>query len=325
MSTLVNAAWAVTLGRLSGSLDVLYGVTVSGRPEDLAGAESLVGMFINTLPVRAVLDPAAKLADWLPSFQRGFADLATYQDSRLVDIQAWSGRPRQQPLFEAILVYENYPVSAEARASGGLAVGGVTAREQNNFPLSLYVLPGDGLRLELMWDRARLDDVAADALLAEFTGVLEALSDAKRTTLADLPPEPATVAASGIFGPVGAPVHRRILDRAAAYPDRVAVIAGDGTLTYGELASRARRIAAGLAARGIAAGDRVGLFLERGADLLPALIGVHLAGAAYIPLDPAFPAERLALMVEDGRPAAIIANRDLLGHVPQGARQHAGA
>jgi amino acid adenylation domain-containing protein/non-ribosomal peptide synthase protein (TIGR01720 family) len=318
MSTLVNAAWAVTLGRLSGSLDVLYGVTVSGRPEDLAGADSLVGMFINTLPVRAVIDPAAKLADWLPAFQRGFADLATYQDSRLVDIQGWSGRPRQQPLFEAILVYENYPVSSGVRASGGLAVGAVTAREQNNFPLSLYVLPGDGLRLELMWDRARLDAAGADGLLAEFTGVLEALADQRRTTLAELPPEPAVAAVSGSFGPVGAPVHRRILDRAEADPDRLAVIAEDASLTYGELAIRARRVASGLAARGIAAGDRVGLFLERTADLLPALVGVHLAGAAYIPLDPAFPTERLALMAEDGKPAAVVANRGLLDHVPPG-------
>ncbi|QQP93606.1 amino acid adenylation domain-containing protein (plasmid) [Skermanella sp. TT6] len=318
-STLVNAAWAVLLGRYGGTLDVLYGVTVSGRPLDLDGSEGMVGMFINTLPVRAALDPAATLADWLPAFQAGFADLAAHQDSRLVDIQSWSGRPRQQPLFEAILVYENYPVASEVRASAGLAVGAVTAREQNNFPLSLYVLPGDGLRLELMWDRARLDDGAAGALLAELAALLEALADPARERIADLLPDAPDPAAIGSAGPVGPPVHRRILNHAEAEPGRFAVIAEDATLTYGELAERARRVASGLAAAGIRPDDRVGIFLDRGADLLPALLGVHLAGAAYIPLDPAFPAERLAMMVEDGRPAAIVATRALRAEAPPGA------
>ncbi|MCP4660178.1 MAG: non-ribosomal peptide synthetase, partial [bacterium] len=133
LNTLVQGAWAVLLGRYSGQGDVVFGATVSGRPAELPGVESIAGLFINTLPVRVQVDPGEPLVPWLEQFQARQAELRRYEHSPLDQVQKWSGLPAGQALFDHILVFENYPVDSALRESPpGLEITEARPWEQTN-------------------------------------------------------------------------------------------------------------------------------------------------------------------------------------------------
>ncbi len=175
ISTLIQAAWALLLSRYSGEQDVLFGATVSGRPADLAGAESIIGLFINTLPVRVPVPPDALLVEWLRQIQEQAVATRQFEYSALTQIQEWSEIPRGTPLFESILVFENYPVedslkSALPQPAGSGKEGGgagevgfaerlkieqVRSYEQTNFPLTVVSGPGEALGIKISYDPGR--------------------------------------------------------------------------------------------------------------------------------------------------------------------------
>jgi hypothetical protein len=187
LSTLAQGAWALILGRYSGRSDVLFGLTVSGRPAALAGVESMVGMFINTLPVRVAIPEPEPLVPWLKRFQAQLVMLREYEHSPPVHVQGWSDVPRGQPLFESLVVFENYPldVSLTERA-GGLAVESVETLERTNYPLTIMVIPGAELRFRIGYDARRFDEATIGRLLSHFRNVLEAFADDPGCRLADI-------------------------------------------------------------------------------------------------------------------------------------------
>src|SRR5919204_2132780 len=138
LNTLVQGAWAVLLARYSGEDEVVFGATVSGRPAELAGVEAMVGLFINTLPVRVQVPPEAQLLPWLAELQAGQVEREQYAYSPLVAIQGWSEVPRGVPLFESLVVFENYPVDAALiEQSQGLKFRNIRAVERTNYPLTV--------------------------------------------------------------------------------------------------------------------------------------------------------------------------------------------
>ncbi|MCU0488382.1 MAG: amino acid adenylation domain-containing protein [Anaerolineales bacterium] len=175
LSTLIQAAWALLLSRYSGEQDVLFGATVSGRPADLAGAESIIGLFINTLPVRVQVTQDTLLVDWLRQIQEQALSTRQFEYSALTQIQEWSEIPRGTPLFESILVFENYPVedalrsalpqqAGSAKEGGGAGGAGFAERlkieqvhsyEQTNFPLTVVSGPGESLGIKISYDPGR--------------------------------------------------------------------------------------------------------------------------------------------------------------------------
>src|SRR5262249_31093073 len=159
--------------------DVVFGVTVSGRPAELPGVEGMVGLFINTLPVRLDLaqgPTAPRLLAWLAEQQRDRVELRQHEHSPLVRVQAWSEVPRGRALFESILAFENYPLDDSFRqagaAPGGLRIEEVRGVEQPHYPLHLVAAPGESLRLGLGYDRARFDPVAIGRLLSHLETLL---------------------------------------------------------------------------------------------------------------------------------------------------------
>src|SRR5262249_42635811 len=140
VNTLFQGAWALLLSRYSGAQDVVFGTVLSGRPPAVAGVDAMLGLFINTQPLRARVPAAGGLLPWLRSLQAEQAALRQDEHLSLQEIQAWSEVPRGRPLFESLLVFENFPVDASLRGTGGLAdlrVGEVRAGERTNFPLTL--------------------------------------------------------------------------------------------------------------------------------------------------------------------------------------------
>jgi hypothetical protein len=158
LSTLVQGIWAVLISYFSGMRDVVYGVTVSGRPSDLPGIETLAGLFINTLPARARLDEAALLLPWLKDLQQQHAELRQYEHSALVDVQGWSAIPRHIPLFETIVVIGNYPTETEALEQyASLRLQLVRSSIKNNLPLTLRIVPAPALPVCLLYEQSRFN------------------------------------------------------------------------------------------------------------------------------------------------------------------------
>ncbi|WP_143664579.1 condensation domain-containing protein, partial [Streptomyces sp. NRRL B-24572] len=314
VNTVVQAAWSLVLAGLTGADDVVFGVTVNGRPAELPGIESMVGLFINTLPLRVRLDPALTTTELLDRVHRAQADLIAHQYVGLMEVQHRTGLG---PLFDTSVVFENFPFDSAPRLSAEtdqVRVVGAESHSANHFPLSLVGMPQERLRFKLFHQPDLFDEQAAAGIAARFLGVLDALVAEPGLPIGRVDPiGPAdraralTAAAGPARTEDGATLPELFTAQARRTPDAPAVRAGDRVLTYRELDARASSVARALAERGAGPGTHVAVLLPRGTDLVVALLGVAKSGAAYVPLDPAHPAERIAAVLADSAPLLAIA------------------
>ncbi|WP_327064989.1 non-ribosomal peptide synthetase [Kitasatospora sp. NBC_01302] len=301
-AVVLRAATALALNRYTGSRDdLVFGTTVAGRPAELAGVESMVGLFINTVPVRVRIDRRRSVREFLADEMARTAALQERQYTPLSTVQRLA---RVEDLFDTLLVVENFPLGEAVRTEwGGLRVVTGAAEEHTHYPLTLTALPGERLRLEADWRRDRVDDLVATGLLDQLRHVLAELAADPDRPLGRLAPLPAPTAEllRGWGGgtadlPQAPALPEQIAARAAADPTAVAVRASGVQLDYAHLVRAAGRLATALRERGIGPGDLVGVALERGAQLPVALLAVLTAGAGYVPLDPELPAARRAAL-----------------------------
>ncbi len=344
LSTVLQGAWGLVLARYqgdgghgpsSGADDVVFGLTTSGRPPDLTGAESMVGMLVTTVPARVTVDGRATPDAWLRTIQDRQLAARDHEYASLVDIHSWSDLPAGQSLFDSILVVENFPDYRPPDRPDALAVASRAYRVQSNYPLSLIALPGPALTLKAVYDPDGFDADVVDRLLAHVEGALRSLAVGRAATVDDLTivaeAERTDLTGWADGSPVAGAdelVPTRIARRIAERPESVAVVGAGERLTYGELGEAADRLAADLLAVGVGPGDVVGIGADRSVELVAAIVGVHRAGAAYLPLDPGYPAERLAFMVADADVAAVVEAGDglpSLGRIDElGARRGVG-
>jgi non-ribosomal peptide synthetase component F len=185
LNTLLLGAWGILLGRYSSSDDVVFGTAVSGRPPSLSGVESIVGVFINMLPLRVVLGSDAPLTDWLRQIQQRQIDMQQYEFTPLVHIQNWSDVPRGATLFESILVFENYPMDdvMGSREGGALAISNLRSFDRNNYPLMWLIMPGRELLLRLIYSQGQFDSSFVATALEQFETVLTLMLENSDLTL----------------------------------------------------------------------------------------------------------------------------------------------
>src|SRR5205085_740015 len=240
LSTVVQGAWALLLSSHVGREDVVFGVVVSGRSAEIREVESMVGLFINTLPIRARITAEADLIVWLRQLQAQQAEIGQYEYSPLARVQEWSEVRRGSALFESIFVFENYPVEGAANAwlqesHDGLRVGRVRSVERSNYPLTVWAIPGRELVLKIGYDARRFDG-ARDGV---------ALAERKRESLEYSPGEDAAtpLAPASLQLQKEQTIHELFERQAAATPDAVAVTFEGERLTYSELNARANRVA----------------------------------------------------------------------------------
>ncbi|MEW9547326.1 amino acid adenylation domain-containing protein [Nonomuraea sp. NPDC050783] len=304
LSMVVQTAWALVLGTLTGRDDVVFGTTVSGRPPELPGADRMIGLFINTLPVRVRLRAAEPVTAHLARLRDVHARLADHQHLGLAEIQAAAGRGE---LFDTLVLFENQPSLA-----AGPLVEGVEERDATHYPITVCARPGERLRLELACREGAVSAAEAERAAYRLVRALERMADAsdRPIGLIDLLDERERGQVLGAWAGEARPVPARtpadaFAARCADMPDATAVVDPRGdTLTYAELAARADRIAGALG--GVGPEDVVALALPRGPDLVAAVLAVWRAGAAYLPVDPGYPADRIALMLGDARAAAVV-------------------
>jgi amino acid adenylation domain-containing protein len=326
LNTLVQGAWAILLSRYSREDDVIYGSTVSGRPADLTGAESMVGLFINTLPVRVKVDANTALLPWLKQLQAQLVEMRQYEYSPLIEIQGWSEVPRGVPLFESILVFENYPVDRVLRESKvNIEIQNVSAFDRTNYPLTAIAIPGSELEFKISYDRNRFDYATITRMLGHFQTLLEAMVTNPDVLLKDLPlltkaeehqllVEWNDTQAESSHQKC---IHQLFEEQVERTPDAVAVVFEDEQLTYQELNQRANQIAHYLRKLGVEPEVLVGICIDRSPLMLVGLLGILKAGGAYVPLDPAYPKERLAFMVSDSQMPLVLIQQSLLEILPE--------
>ena len=316
-NTLIQGAWALLLGRYTGRDDVVFGTTLSTRPPELEGAESMVGLFINTLPVRVKLPAGAAVAVWLEQLQREQLEMRQHQDTPLMEIQSWSGVPRGAPLFETLVVFESYPVDGTVAADlerSGMTLADVRTHESSGYPLALIVTPRPRMTFRVQHDRRVVDDEGARRLLGHFECALHQLVSGAESTLAEIGLATPAERQQVLFEwndtareyPRGRCVHELFAEQARARPDAPALCWAGGDLTYAALDARANQLALRLRELGIQPDEAVGVAVETSPEMVVALLAVLKAGGAYVPLDLTSPGERLALVMQETRMAVVV-------------------
>jgi amino acid adenylation domain-containing protein len=320
LNTLVQAAFALTLQRFSQSPEVVFGVTSSGRPSQLPQVGQMIGLFINTLPLRVICDPALPLPQWLQDLQQNQNQLLQYEYSALSDIQRWGGGP--EALFEALLVFENYPVEVGALSSQSvLTIERVESIEWTNLPLTLLVSEKAAvLNFELKLDRARFDAADIAHYLEYFQFYLTQLGLHLGSNLGDLPlltPEDEAQLVQWNQTAAAYPeltIHQQFEQQVARTPEAIALKFQNQTLTYAGLNAQANQLAQLLQPQ-IQPGQPVGICLGRSLELVVALLGVSKAGGVYVPIEPDYPLERQQVIIAQTQMQLLIAG-DLPGQVP---------
>ncbi|WP_410664893.1 amino acid adenylation domain-containing protein [Amycolatopsis sp. lyj-84] len=317
LNTVVQGAWALVLAQLAGRTDVVFGAVVSARPPDLPGVEGMVGLFLNTVPVRVRLRGSAPVVELLAQLQRRQSALIPDQFVGLADIQQAAG---PGAVFDTMIVFENFPRELGVSDSPeAFAIRVNQGQEAAHYPLTLVAVPGESMLVKLDYLTDLFDQDTALAIVERFTGVLRQLTRAGDLTVADVEvTNPAEREVVGSWGEApGAKPDRLALElfgtQVERRPEETAVVEGDRTLSYGELAERAERLAGYLSGKGVRRGDRVAVVMDRSPELIATLLAVWKAGAAYIPVDPAYPAERVKFMLADAEPSAVVcteAHRD---------------
>ncbi|MGX5725422.1 non-ribosomal peptide synthase/polyketide synthase [Metapseudomonas otitidis] len=323
-NTLVQGAWLLLLQRYTGQSAPCFGATVAGRPEGLAGAEHMLGLFINTLPVIGRVVPEQPLLDWLHDLQRDNLALREHAHAPLADVQRWSGQGGQ-PLFDSIIVFENYPIDQRLGAAegGGLHFGQSSNHDVTNFPMDLAVHLGDELSIEYLYLRGCFSEPVVAGIRAMMEHLLEEMLRQPHVPLGNLQRLPQAQRAAlehWSAAPAGRWPQQSLVERIARHaevrPTATAVQCGAERLDYGQLEREANRLANHLVALGAGPETIVGVALERSVQTLVALLAVLKSGAAYVPLDIDYPAERLAYMVEDSGMALLVTRTELQARIP---------
>ncbi|ARU63539.1 hypothetical protein CBW65_22915 [Tumebacillus avium] len=325
MNTIALGAWALLLNLYSGEEDVLFGTTLSGRPAEMLGVDRMIGMFINTLPLRIQVTPEIDVVSYLQGIQERQTEIRSFEYTPLVKVQEWSGLRQGKPMFDSIVVVENFPEDhGDGSRWGDIGVEPLDVLSSTNFPLTVLVGPGRELVVQIKYDAGRIEDATVSRMLGHFQTVLESMSGNMEQKLVELelltPAEEQQILvewndtavdygdAKCLFEPFE--------EQAERFPDRVALVFEGQTLTYGEVNRRANQVAHRLQSLGAGPEVPVGICMERTPEMIISLLGILKAGSAYVPLDPDYPSERLAFILEDSGVPVLVTQKKLVQTLP---------
>jgi surfactin family lipopeptide synthetase C len=319
VNTVVQGAWAVLLSRYSDEEDVAFGAVVSGRPADLAGVESMVGLFINNLMTRIKVSPETRVVNWLKKVQEEQVEVREHEHSPLAQVQRWSEVPSGDRLFESIISFQNFPVIASLTGASR-EFESIHTIETSGYPLTLVASAGEELVVIIRYDRRFFDTPTAARIAGHLQTLLESIVANPNQTISQLSlltsAERQLLLNEWNHTPaLPAPelcIHELFEEQARRSPEAIAVVAGDEQVTYEELNKRANQVAHYLRTLGVGAEMSVGLCLERSIHLLVGLLGILKAGGAYVSLDPQYPLDRLTFMVADAQVSVLITEKAVL-------------
>lgn len=321
LNTLMYGAWALIVARETCRRDVVFGGTLSGRPAELKGVEQMVGLFINTLPVRVRITPGMKVVDWLSEIQIQQAEMRQYQHSSLADVQRWSEIPRGLALFDSVLVFENFPGSLTESGNAERLIEEVGAFDRTNYPLIIGAGLSDRIWARIDYDLRLFEEATVSRIFAGLETLLSQIAGGGAGTVTNLSPldraERRRIVedwnATRKEFPNRKCIHARIEQQAARTPDAPAVVFEDHVIRYETLNERANQMAHRLRDLGVGPDVLVGLCLPPSIELVIGLLATLKSGGAYVGMAPDYPAQRLAYLVEDSRAGFVLTKRESAG------------
>lgn len=325
LNTIVQGAWALLLSRYSGEEDVVFGVIRGSRRSTIEGADAMIGLFINALPLRVQANPEAALLPWLHEVRGQWMAMRGHEHTPLAMVQGWSEAPGGTALFQSSMMFETYHLDTLLRNQGGAwSNRRFRLLQQTNYPLGLAAYDGAELRLRIDFDHARIDAAAAGRILGHVRTVLEAIATDPHRKLAQLPLLDCVERQQLLVEwnqtmrdyPQDQCVSRLFGAQAQRTPDAVAVSCEGLSCTYRELHVKAQRLAQHLRSLGVGPNVLVGILLERSLDVPLAVLGVLMAGSAFVPLVAELPPERISFMLQDTQARVLLTQTKMLPRLP---------
>jgi amino acid adenylation domain-containing protein/non-ribosomal peptide synthase protein (TIGR01720 family) len=318
VNTLVTGAWMLVLSRYSGEMSIVTGTTRACRHGEFTDAENLVGLLVNTVPLRMDLADAEAPVQYLQRLRSLWLEMRDHELTPLPQIRRWAGKSGTEALFNHLVVFENGDFNSALAGIGHQ----FDLKELTTVPLTLQAYGGQRLRLHCAFDAADFDPVLIEGLLRHVASALNQLTQADAIGEIVLPGLDERQMLLSLGRPVPVehrpPVclHQWFEKQVAKHPDAIALHQSGKTLTYAELNRQANQLAHLLIGEGVRAGQLVGLCLDRNLHLIISLLGILKSGAAYLPIDLSYPPERLAFMLEDAEAAILLTQTDLLAKLP---------
>ncbi|NJO16203.1 MAG: non-ribosomal peptide synthase/polyketide synthase [Thioploca sp.] len=328
LNTLVQGVWALLLSRYSREAEVGFGVTVSGRHIPLVGIERMVGLFINTLPLRLAVNPQTAVMDYLPQVQTQHQQDHRYAHTPLFEIQSVSEVPNSIALFESLLIFENYPLGETLEPSAtSFQIEAVDAIEYTNYPLTVAIVPEESLGFKVSYDSQRVSCESIERLWGHFQTLLLAMVANPKQALSQLPmltAEEMEQLQAWNQTAIDYPHDQTIVDlfeqQVAKTPENIAVVFEDQQLTYQQLNAKANQLAYQLLAhhhqQNLPNNPLIAIAVERSLEMVIGLLAILKAGGAYVPIDPNYPPARIRYMLEDSAAPCLLTQRRLLAQLP---------
>ena len=308
MAAVVQAAWGALLTRYSGNPDVVFGTTGSGRNAPVAGIENMVGLLINTLPVRVRWTADRRATEIVQSLHAEQVQAREYEHSSLSDVQRWGGAAKGQALFDSLLVFENYPIAETMqRQRWSVDITDVGFVERTSYLLTLLAIPGRELELQARYRVDRYERTAVTRMLGHLVEILSGLAKEPNARLHELhmlsAGEEAQVVRewndTGADYPADQCIPELFHEQAERTPDAVAVVFEDEQLTYAALNGRADELSYELGQLGVGPDVLVGICTERCTEMVIGLLGILKAGGGYVPIETDYPKQRLVRLLDD--------------------------
>ncbi|MBU2713155.1 non-ribosomal peptide synthetase [Zooshikella harenae] len=331
LSTVFQGAWGILLSRYCGVRDVVFGVTRSGRPETIAGVEDIVGLFINSVPLRVQFDESSSLGPWLQALQQSQASHDSYSYAPLVDIQKWSELSPGSQLFDTLLVVENFPMEEKLQQlhkdEAGLPITDLDGIEQSSLPLSVTITPGKTCHVRMLYQQDKFDDASVKRLSEQWQQLLIAMTSIKPHLLEKRVAQLSLLSVSeqqhisqilsqaDIKSTYSASVLEQFERQESLTPHALAIVHNNQQLTYEALNKQANQLARQLVSMGVSVNQLVAICLPRSPEVVIAMLAVFKAGGAYLPMDPSYSAERNQHILVASEAGIVITKNDCLSHI----------
>ncbi|MGB0521649.1 MAG: amino acid adenylation domain-containing protein [Flammeovirgaceae bacterium] len=315
INTLVQGAWAMLLSKYTSMQDVLFGVTVSGRPALSETAQHGIGLYINTIPLRAQVESELLVTDWLKKQQEQHTASRVFQYTSLSEVQAWAGLSEE--LFDSLLVFENYPIDEALSDNYRLQMSEPHFQEHTNYALTIAAGLSGTLQLELHYNSLLLSSDQVKTISSHFLNAFQQLIEPnKKVGEVDILSAEEKdkllhgVNASQTDFPDTETIVSMFEKSVAAAPTKAALGMDGSSMTYQSLNEKSNQLAHYLVAQGLAAESLVGISMHRSMEMIIAVLAVLKAGGAYVPIDPNYPKERIQYMIEDAEMQLVLTQKD---------------
>ncbi|CCF15397.1 tyrocidine synthase 3 [Brevibacillus laterosporus GI-9] len=317
-ASILYTAWSFILQMLNNSTDIVFGTVISGRNIQVENIDNMVGLFINTIPLRIQIDDQERVVDLIKKVDHSLKERMAYENAPLTEIKQSGNLKGNENIFHSIVVVENYPIKLHADHESVIHVESYSMIEETNYNLALSILNHGDLKLEFTYNSNLISDEMVARLALYYRNFLEAVSNTKDISIQDVNILSEKEIYQNLYEknqtyadyPKDESIYELFEDQARKTPEQVAVVFENNTLTYRELNETANRLARTIREHGVGIGQVVGLLMDNSPNVVISMLAVLKAGGVYLPIDPAYPIERIEYMLQDSRTQLLLTDKD---------------